>query len=416
MALALVVVAGACSSDAASTTTTTVATTTTTLMLPTTTTSGLIELQANGEPFLRLGERGEYVAALQFLLLCSGYERMTEEGGAVSVDGVFGPITGGLVAYAQAEMRRVPTGEPDEATFAALARRCSAERTIELEPDEREIRVAGNAAPNDDDAFLLEGVAGQRLGIEITEGPVQVTVQGADGTTIKAAGDPMPWAQELPADGVYRIRVLADSAASYALRIELLGAAAVTVDFGPMVLVPDGLGILTFGDEPASVLETIGFILGPPDTDTGWQAGNAGGRICEGFNRHVTWVVQPAEEGDSHPAVLVVDFSDVGFTDPSFAQYAYRSYDLDTLDVGARALATAQGVSLGSSIGEFEAAYGEPSYLDTDLGLTEIETGFVAGITRAPEDAETSDDGEDQPVTERVWYLSAGADGCIDFR
>jgi hypothetical protein len=370
-------------------------------------------LEPNDEPFITAGDRGEYVAALQFFLICNGYERMTEGGSAVTVDGVFGPITGGLVAYAQAEMRRVPTGEPDEATFAALARRCNAERTIEMTADVTEVRVAGNVEPNDDEAFLLEGIAGQHLGLEVLDGPVQVTVQGADGTTIKAAGDEVPWAAELPFDGVFRIRVIADQTASYALRIELLAPAAVTVDFGPMVLGPDGLGILTFGAEPASVLETLGFILGPPSSDTGWQAGSVGGRTCEGFNRHISWVIQSSEDGEGHPASLMVDFSDVGFSDPSFAQYAYVSLDLENLDVGARALATPDGVSLGSSIGEFISAYGDPAYFDPDRGLVEIEPGFVGGIDRAPDDEE--EDPEGAPVTERVWYLGAGQDGCVDF-
>ncbi len=414
IAVVVAVAVGACGGDAVSSATTTTAgeTTPTVVLTPTTTTSGLVQLEPNAEPFIRLGERGEYVAALQFLLICNGYERMGEEAPAVTVDGVFGPITGSLVAYAQAEMRRVPTGEPDEATFAALARRCGAERTIEFVEGESEVRVAGNVDPNDDDAFLLEGVAGQHLGLEVLDGPVQVTVQASEGTTIKAAGDEVPWSQELPADGVYRIRVISDETASYALRIELRAAAAVTVDFGPMVLAPDGLGILSFGAEPVSVLETIGFILGPPTTDTGWQAGVSGDRTCEGFNRHVTWVVQGAEEGDAHPAVLIVDFSDVGFSDPSFAQYGYRSFDLESLDVGSRGLATAEGVSLGSSIGEFSSAYGDPSYFDPDRGLVEITPGFVAGIDRAPEGEEDEPQG---PFTERVWYLGAGADGCVDF-
>ncbi len=412
IAVVIAVAVAACGDDAVSTTMTTIPETTTTVLAPTTTTSGLVELVPNDEPFIRLGDRGEYVAALQFLLICTGYERMGEDEPGVTVDGVFGPITGGLVAYAQAEMRRVPTGEPDEATFAALARRCGAERPVEFAEGESELRVAGNVDPNDDDSFLLEGVGGQHLSLEILDGPVQITIQTSDGTTIKAAGDEVPWSQELPTDGVYRIRVISDETASYALRIELRAAAAVTIDFGPMVLAPDGLGILTFGDEPASVLETIGFILGPPTTDTGWQAGVSAGRTCEGFNRHVTWVVQEAEEGDAHPAVLFIDFSDVGFSDPSFAQYAYRSFDLESLDVGARGLGTAERVSLGSSIGEFSSAYGDPAYFDPDRGLAEIAPGFVAGIDRASDEEE---DEPEEPFTERIWYLGAGADGCVDF-
>jgi len=164
LVLACALVAGGCTGDSAlapSTSTTVVATT---LLATTTTTLGeFIELQPNGPAIATEGDRNEYVEALQFLLVCTGHERITEDGPAVTVDGVFGPITSAMVAYLQAEMRRIPSGSPDEETFASLARRCGATRTIEFTDDSNDRKVAGNVTPGDDDLFIIEGEAGRTL-------------------------------------------------------------------------------------------------------------------------------------------------------------------------------------------------------------------------------------------------------------
>jgi hypothetical protein len=167
-----------------------------------------------------------------------------------------------------------------------------------------------------------------------------------------------------------------------------------------MKLAPEGLAIADIGDDVENTIAVVALVLGPPFVDTGWQAGVPG---CTGTNRHLTWIIQAADAGENHPAVLEVDFADLGGT-PFFAQYAYRSYDITSLDPLARGLGTDEGFTLGSSLEIFEDLYGNASFFDELRGLTEFEERMLAGFGLG----ETAADRE-------AWYIGAGADGCEDF-
>lgn len=403
--LALVLVIGACTGDSGSSTTaeslpedTVVATTAATTTVP-----ELASLEPNGSPVLSLGDRGEYVAALQWLLVCNGYEQLTEDGPVVVVDGAYGPITAAAVSYVQAQMHRIPTGAPDEAVVADLSRRCTADRIIEMPAGSDQIRVAGWVAPDDDEVLVVTGRSGWTLNAETLEGPVQFAVRDADGATIKEARESAPWSVELANDRVLRIRVVASESTPFLMRISMDPPPQVTIDFGSMVLGPTGLEVVEFGAEPTSVLDVLGSILGDPDTDTGWESSEE----CEGFNRHLTYIVQRAEDGTAHPAVLSIHLSDVGFPDPSFAEYAYESLDLESLDTGARSLATAEGLSLGSTATEVSAAYNRPTPFEE--GPIEFTDGMRFAARTPGEEA----DGDTEAALV-VSLIGAGRDGCPD--
>jgi hypothetical protein len=119
-------------------------------------------------------------------------------------------------------------------------------------------------------------------------------------------------------------------------------------------------------------------------------------------------VIDPAESGNQHRAVFFAHFSDEGFDDTSFAQWEYITLDPEHVDVGAKELATAEGLSIGSSVTEFIEWYGEPLILDQERGLADFNDGMTVGIDLATED-------DPAGFTERVWYLSGGQDGCVDF-
>lgn len=404
--VALLLATGACNDDSPlATTSSGTSPDSATTLATTTTTEGLIELTPGGPPIISVGDRGEYVAALQWLLVCNGYDQLVEDGPTLAVDGVYGPITAAAVSYVQAQMRLVPTGEPDEALFAELSRRCNADRDIELPEDATEVRVAGNVAPGDDEVFIIGGRPGWTLSAEILEGTVQFVVTDSDGNTLKEAREDTPWSVELTEDRDYRIRVISSAAASFAIRIGMMSPPQVIIDFGPLVLEPTGLGIVEFGAEPTSVLEVLGMLLGEPDSDTGWE----GGTDCEGFNRHLTYVIQPAEEGTDHPAVLTIHLSDVGFTDPSFAEYSYSSLDVASIDIGARALATVDGLSLGSTATEVTAAYARPTAFED--GSVTFDDGMLFEVAARGHGEEGEEDGDDEPVLV-VSLIGAGQDGC----
>jgi len=394
-AAALSLLAAACNGGAGTTTT---VTSTSLAASTTTTTLGRLELEANGTPFLREGDTGAYVEALQFYLICTGHERLSADGPVITVDGNYGPITADAVAYYQAELRRVPSGDPDEETFAQLARDCREERAVAFPDREGVVVVAGNVGPGDDEVLALEGVQGRVITIVVSEGEIQATLETADGTRVQQVSLGGGWSGKLPTDSDYRLRVTGGQADSYLLDIQVARPRFVNIDFGRMALAADGFGIVSLGDDAERVIERLQEILGSPAADSGWATGDAGGRTCLGSNRHLTWVIQPAEQGDRHPAVLHVHFSDDDTGAQTLAEYAYVSLDPQAVDAGAMGLSTAGGVTIGRTIAEFVTAYGQPNFVDGTSGMAEAG-GMMMGVGPAG--------GEDL-----VWFVGAGEDGC----
>jgi len=385
----------ACTTSAIPTTTTSTAAVTTT-----TQPGGRIILSANGPAFIQETQKGPYVEALQFYLVCTGHGKPSAEGGAVTIDGSFGPITADAVAYYQAELRRIPTGDPDEATFASLARDCRDERTVTFADGATSVEIAGSTAPGDEEVFIIDGREGQILGLQTTQGLVEIDVAGVDGTVLDSSNAAGPFEAEITKAQQYRIQISAANETSFTIEVSTRSPNVLASDFGPMKLAPEGLAIADIGDDVENTIAVVALVLGPPFVDTGWQAGIPG---CTGTNRHLTWIIQAADAGANHPALLEVDFADLGGT-PFFAQYAYRSFDIGSLDPLARGLGTDEDFTLGSSLEAFEDLYGNADFFDELRGLTNFEERMLAGF------------GLGETATDRqAWYIGAGADGCEDF-
>jgi len=260
------------------------------------------------------------------------------------------------------------------------------------------MRVAGNAAPGDDEVFELRGVEGRVLTIRVDEGEVQVGLEHADGTRVEQVSLGGGWSGKLPTGSEYQLRVTAAEALSFALDLGVARPRYINIDFRNMRLAADGFGILSFGDDAERVIGRLQDILGDPVADSGWATGDAAERICTGSNRHLTWIIQQAETGAEHPAVLYVHFSDVDTGAQSFAEFAYVSLDPQAVDAGAMDLLTAAGISIGRTVAEYAAAYGQPNFTDGNSGLT-LGGGMLFGITT---------EGEDDLVS----FIGAGDDGC----
>jgi hypothetical protein len=255
--------------------------------------------------------------------------------------------------------------------------------------------------------FAFDGAQGQILTLTVLEGAVTPTVLGPDGTEVETTADEGQVEAELAGAVGYTIRVSSATDTSYLMRVSVRSPNVVAADFGPMVLEANGLGVAAFGEDEINTVAVIALLLGQPWEDSGWLTDEQG---CTGSNRHVTWLIQADDPpGSDHPAFLVVDFTTTGGT-PYFSQYSYRSADLATLDPIAAGLATEEDISLGSTLAEFAAAYTNPTFFDTVRGLAlfggnEMVVGMAISGTAADPDADAT----------RVWYVSAGADGCDDF-
>lgn len=391
-ALALLAVSCDASID---TTTTTVDTTTTTAAA----TVGRIPLEPNGPPIASPGERGAYVEAIQFYLVCVGLAQPDPERPQVSIDGSFGPITAFAAAYYQAQLQRVPSGAPDDETFASMARECPDDRTLAFPIGESTVEIAGNAAPGDDETYGFAGLNGQALRLTAVDGTVSIVVLDGAGEEVGSGTGSVD--VELPTAGAYAIRISADTATTYRLIAEVRSPNVLVSEFGPMLLQADGTGVAEFGGEPENAIAVMGLLLGVPFEDSGWRDDVA---ACPGTHRVVTWLIQAGLDTDQHPAVFTAYFAEVSSV-PSFLEYAYFTLDMQALDPLAQGLGTAGGASIGTTLEQFLAL---EDYEDVTLGsggTATVDDGVV--ITFAVSGGDTPD-----PLLTRVRRIESGSGGC----
>ena len=345
------------------------------------------------------GDTGSYVEALQFYLVCTGHGQLTADGPAITVDGQFGPMTADAVAWYQAELRRMPTGDPDEATFAQLARDCTEARLVSFPDREGTVRVAGNTAPGDEELIDLDGVQGRVLTIVVVEGDVQVGLERADGTRVEQITLGGGWQGKLPTDSEYRLRVTAAEAVSFALDLGVARPAlhqhrlSATCAWPPTGSASSPSATTPSGSSAAcrtSWESRRRTPAGRPATPASAPAPGATGTSPGSSSRP-----RPAP---SIPAVLYVHFSDVDTGSQAFAEYAYVSLDPQAVDAGVMDLATAGGISIGHTVDDFAEVYGQPNFTDGTSGLA-LAGGMLFGF---------STEGEEH----LVWSIGAGEDGC----
>jgi peptidoglycan hydrolase-like protein with peptidoglycan-binding domain len=295
------------------------------------------------------------VAALQFVLLCNGYD-------PVAIDGRFGAETLTAVRLAQFDRGYEETGEPTRPLFAELATACDQGRSFFFPPGETVTQSAGYAGPVHDDTIGLSGTAGQRFMLSTTGGdPVTIALLTPDGSSIEPA--PVGGASvTLPTTGMYTVRVSADAPAWYLLTATLTGAGQ-NVDTSSIVLDADalgGLGLVDAMDPADEVIEIMNAKLGPPSHDTGEDAETG----CPGVHRQVRWEI-PAPDGGV-PTGLVLHFHDDDGQWPEmrFTDWSYGPADWDAARPGRQGLLTTpRGITVGSPTTEAIDAYPELEFM-----------------------------------------------------
>ena len=121
-----------------------------------------------------------------------------------------------------------------------------------------------------------------------------------------------------------------------------------------LLLRPDGIGDLYFGDPADGVLAALVAVLGDPDEDTGWVDQRQNYGVCLGDEvRFVRWETLQAFFTDG-PS----DWGPAGVR--HFASYTQASI----FEGGELDLETADGLSLGSPVGDVRAIYGEDAVYD----------------------------------------------------
>ena len=171
-----------------------------------------------------------------------------------------------------------------------------------------------------------------------------------------------------------------------------IGAAASPPDHsgvGARLLSPGGIGVARFGQAKAQVVESLTAVLGKP----GWQGPNTG---CGPRYNEVEW------------GELVAEFR-LG----SFSGYRYLKGGWPLTTPGSPSgptssqsrgpyLATAKGISLGSTLGDVRSAYGKLSFIGVDKWRPAKGIVFVVNAEHEPE-----------PPSSRVTEIKFGT--CGDF-
>jgi hypothetical protein len=132
------------------------------------------------------------------------------------------------------------------------------------------------------------------------------------------------------------------------------------------VLREDGIGAVTFGTEAEAVIFTLAALYGPPTADTGWQPSIGPFGTCDGSeSRGVSFGGLTAIFGDSSL------YRDDG--ERHFFAYTYTGGT-------PPGMTTPNGITVGSTVAEVKAAYGDGAtfFEDPDLG-----TGFYIGDVAA---------------------------------
>jgi hypothetical protein len=135
-----------------------------------------------------------------------------------------------------------------------------------------------------------------------------------------------------------------------------------------IVLSPGGLGVADFGDEVADVLAALEPHVGEPDVDETTHREEAdappggvcaGGYSCWEYIRQAEW----SNVG------LSLTFSDLWWEPGMEAPYPKVPMSFVAYWVVGPQLSTAEGIGVGASVADLEAAFGAMLTLDTDFDL-----------------------------------------------
>jgi hypothetical protein len=214
------------------------------------------------------------------------------------------------------------------------------------------------------------------MGLYSPDGSELVPVEETDG-----------FSSDIILAGTHTIRVNSDEPLTYVVNVGL------PPHHSNLLLQSTGLDLVDFGDDPQSVIEIVGAILGDPADDTGWNEAGGG---CVRWRR-VEW-------GDGELWLLFTDaardaadqrtFRNEGV--PHFAQWRLNlpPSGVPTLPP----LATPSGLKIGVSAADVEDVYGDRVEIEgVDVSIVD---GIIIGQL-------ADEDGVLQ-------WLSSGSTLCLD--
>jgi len=359
--LSFVLLAAACGDDETQSTTTTtlpIASTTTTTMAP--------------EAAFTVAEEGQdnpVVRAVQFLLVCNGYQQTVVDGRDETLipDGQYGAITSTVVDRVQRDLGLPRDGtRVDALLYERLASTCDNTRSVYLSETRLSIGAGGYASADLPDSWTFFAQPGQRVTITPLSPPLRMGLYAPDGTELMPVADTQGFTVDVQVAGSHTVRVNSDEPITYELTVGL------PPHYSNLVLQSTGLDLVDFGDSPSRVIGIVSAILGQSSNDTGWN--DAGGGCVRW--RRVEW-----GEGE-----LWLYFTDAGtdaadkrtFNSDGVEHFAL--WQISLTESGGQTippLATPSGLHVGDSAADVEDVYGgRVEITDTSVSIVD---GLIVG-------------------------------------
>lgn len=362
-------------------------TSTTTTTLPTSTTT--TEPPQPDFVVAREGDENPAVRAIQFLLVCNGYQQTVVDGRDETLvpDGVYGPITTTIVDRVQRDLGLDRDGTfVDSDLYERLSSTCENVRSVFVGENTLSVVAGGYASPDLPDTWTFWAQPGQRVTLTPSSPPLQMGLYDPEGAELNPVEPTEGFTVDILTAGSHMVRVNTDEPLTYEVTVSLPPHHSV------LLLQSTGLDYVDFGDRPDGVIQRVGAVLGDPSADTGW---NEPGNGCVRWRR-VEW---GAEE-------LWLYFTDAG--EDATGERTYNSAGVEHFAVWQMnhvpdggtlpALATPSGLVVGDSAADVEDVYGDR--VEIDGTVVSIVDGIIVGEL-------------DQPGGTLMW-LRSGATLCAD--
>lgn len=324
-------------------------TTTTTSIPPTTTTTTLAPEAA----FIVAteGDDNPVVRALQFLLVCNGYEQTVVDGldRTLVPDGQYGAITSTVVDRVQRDLGLDRDGSSVNALlYERLASTCENTRSFYLSPTVYSLDAGGYASSELPDSWTFWGQPGQRVTITPHTPPLRMGLYDPNGAEMVPVAETEEITVGIATAGSHTVKVNSDEPLTYTVTLSL------PPHYSKLLLQSTGLDLVDFGDSPAQTIATVSVILGEPTADSDWNEAGSG---CVRWRR-VEW-------GESELWLYFTDAGTDASDQPTFAgdgieHFAFWQINLPEDGEGTLPpLATPSGLQVGDSAADTEATYGD---------------------------------------------------------
>lgn len=315
------------------------------------------------------GQDSPVVRAVQFLLVCNGYQQTVVDGRDETLvpDGQYGAITSTVVDRVQRDLGLPRDGSSINAMlYEQLDGNCDNTRSIYLSETRLSIGAGGYASANVPDSWTFFAQTGQRVTLTPLTPPLRMGLYAPDGTELMPVADTEGFTVDIQAAGTHTVRVNSDEPMTYELTVGL------PPHYSNLILQSTGLDLVDFGDSPTRVIGIVSAILGDPSNDTDWNEAGGG---CVRWRR-VEW-----GEGE-----LWLYFTDAGrdaadkrtFNSDGVEHFALWQINL-TAEGGTTLppLATPSGLHVGDTAAEVADVYGDRVAIeDTSVSIVD---GLIVG-------------------------------------